>query len=147
LSNRTSGLLPGNLLLNKDSSLSYSTVYGEEPVGFGGDPSDKPVPADYDGDGKTDLAIYRSGTGAWFIYPSLAGAAGIYGVGFGGDATDIPVPGDYDGDGKADLAIYRANIGAWFIYPSSTGPSGIYGVGFGGDPTDIPVTMNLASIY
>ena len=83
----------------------------------------------------------------WFIYPSLAGAAGIYGVGFGGDATDIPVPGDYDGDGKADLAIYRANIGAWFIYPSSTGPSGIYGVGFGGDPTDIPVTMNLASIY
>ena len=100
---------------------------------------------DFDGDGKTDVAIYRKSTGAWFIYPSLAGAAGIYGVGFGGDASDKPVAGDYDGDGKADLAIYRASIGAWFIYPSSTGSTGIYGVGFGGDASDQPAVLNPGS--
>jgi hypothetical protein len=106
-------------------------------VGFGGDPSDIPVPGDYDGDEITDYAIYRLDTGAWFIYPSETEVA--YGVGFGGDASDKPVPGDYDGDGTTDFAIYRTTTGAWFIYPSSTGASGIYGAGFGGDASDKPV--------
>jgi hypothetical protein len=58
-------------------------------VGWGGDPSDIPVPGDYDGDGKTDLAIYRASIGGWFIKPSGGGSS--YGVGFGGDPTDLPV--------------------------------------------------------
>jgi hypothetical protein len=71
---------------------------------------------DFDADAKTDLAVYRVSTGAWYIMPSSGAPA--YGVGWGG--TDFkPVPGDYDGDGKTDVAIYRASDGAWFIIPSS----------------------------
>jgi hypothetical protein len=58
-------------------------------VGLGGDPSDKPTPGDYDGDGKTDIAVYRAGTGAWYVIP-LGGSA-PYGLGWGGDPNDSPV--------------------------------------------------------
>lgn len=96
---------------------------------------------DFDGDHKTDTAVYRSSSGAWWIKPSSTGSA--YGVGFGGDPSDIPVPGDYDGDGKTDTAVYRSNNGAWWIKPSSGASA--YGVGFAGDPSDIPLTVNPAS--
>jgi methionine-rich copper-binding protein CopC len=91
---------------------------------------------DFGGDEFTDITIYRSSTGVWWIIPSSGAPA--YGVGLGGDVTnDRPVPGDYDGDGKTDTAIYRSNWGAWYIIPSSTGV--MYGVGWGGDPNDKPV--------
>ena len=67
---------------------------------------DKPVPGDYDGDSKIDIAVYRPSTGHWFILPSSSNftTAQTYQWGTTGDQ---PVSGDYDGDGRTDLAIYR----------------------------------------
>jgi peptidyl-Asp metalloendopeptidase len=89
------------------------------------------VADDFDGDGKTDIGIYRGGT--WFILRSSDG--GTTAVGWGGLAQDIPVPKDYDGDGKADVAVYRD--GTWYIIRSSDG--GVIAIGWGGLLADIPV--------
>ncbi len=87
--------------------------------------------ADFDGDGKADIGVYRDGV--WFIVRSSDG--GVTTVGWGGAPQDIPVPADYDGDGKTDIAVYRD--GAWFVLRSSDG--GVTIVGWGGAPQDIPV--------
>jgi hypothetical protein len=87
--------------------------------------------ADFDGDGKSDIGVYRDG--GWYIRRSSD--AGITAVGWGGLPQDKAVPGDYDGDGKTDVAVYRD--GGWYIVRSSDG--GVTGVGWGGLPQDIPV--------
>ena len=83
--------------------------------------------ADFDGDKKTDISIYQSNTGAWYISPSSGSPA--YGVGWGGTGFTF-VPGDYDGDGKTDIAVYQTSTGAWYIQPSSGAAA--YVVGWGG---------------
>jgi hypothetical protein len=51
---------------------------------------DVPVPGDFDGDGKTDVAVFRSSTGIWYILNSTTGAGGFYQWGF---SDDVPILG------------------------------------------------------
>jgi len=83
--------------------------------GVGGD---TPMRGDYDGDGKLDAAVFRSGDNTWYIRQSSNGEARYdkWGV-----ASDKFVPADYDGDGKTDLAVFRD--GTWYITQSSNNVS------------------------
>jgi uncharacterized repeat protein (TIGR01451 family) len=83
--------------------------------------------ADFDGDRQTDLAVFQTASGLWYIRQSSTGSTTS--LGYGGSAY-VPVPADYDGDGKADIAVYHPPTGLWFIRSSSTGTDS--SMGFGG---------------
>ena len=118
------------------------------PVGFGISATDKYVTGDFNGDGKTDIAVMRSGAGGlatWYIdFSPCEGnidARGQFGL-----PGDIPLSGDFNGDGIDDLAVYRPSTSTWYVafssltgYPEFDMPLAINGVVFG-TAEDVPFT-------
>ena len=73
----------------------------------------------FDGDGRSEIAVYRPATGQWFTLDPIT-TASVVGLSFG-LAGDVPAPHDFDGDGRADLAVFRPSVGQWFIRRSTNG--------------------------
>ncbi len=88
-------------------------------------------PADFDGDGKADLSVFRPSDSRWYILRSSNGTLLVQ------SSTTVPsklVPGDYDGDGKTEAAGFMN--GQWSYRQSSDNG---FRLRFFGNGTDIPV--------
>ncbi len=75
-------------------------------------------PVDFDGDGTSDISVYRPSTGQWFILNSGTGTFTTFTWGQNGD---IPIDGDFDGDKRSDVTVFRPTTGEWFRLNSSDG--------------------------
>jgi hypothetical protein len=92
--------------------------------------------ADFDGDGKTDLSVFRPSEGNWYVFQSRDGLMGLH----WGLSIDTPVPADYNNDGKADFAVARLNADPTksFFYVLTSGSFTVTVANFG-VAGDIPV--------
>jgi len=74
--------------------------------------------ADYDGDGRMDIGVFRAGV--WHI---LSSSDGTYRQEYWGTSGDVPALADFDRDSKADLTISRTDSGQryWYTRMSSNG--------------------------
>jgi hypothetical protein len=121
--------------------------------------SDVPLPGDYDGDGKTDIAA-RSTSGQLHIIPSSGtcpslftsttynSVTGCYAT--AGTSSDNPLVADYDGDGKADISWHSPTYAQIWTYPSSGGSCPGHFNSFNGacyasmfSTGDIPITADF----
>jgi len=80
-------------------------------------PPPNQAPFDFDGDGKTDVSIFRPGPtpAQWWLLRSSDGGNNAFSFGLG---SDTPKPGDFTGDGKTDLAFFRTSSSEWFVLRS-----------------------------
>jgi uncharacterized delta-60 repeat protein len=70
---------------------------------------------DFDGDGKSDVSVFRPSDGVWYLNRSSQGFTAVqFGI-----STDKLAAADYDGDGKTDLAVFRDNT--WYLLRSQAG--------------------------
>ena len=111
---------------------SRSTDGGNNAFQFG-QSTDAPTPADYTGDGKTDITFWRNSS-ELYILRSEDSTFFAYPFGASGD---IPAPGDFDGDGKDDFAVFRPSTSNWFINRSSDGQTEVVNFGISEDQPTI----------
>ncbi|MBI3591379.1 MAG: VCBS repeat-containing protein [Candidatus Melainabacteria bacterium] len=99
-----------------------------------------PIPSDYDGDSKTDIALFNKTNSTWHILDSSNSQVEPPKE-WCHEWSEIPLPADIDGDNKTDVSCYNENDGRW---PTSlTANNEYYSNNFGLFLSDIPMYSDV----
>jgi subtilisin family serine protease len=137
------GLAPmgsGEKLLVSHNAADQSDIGNGKLLRF--DPKSHKTVSDFDGDGISDLIVWRPASGYWYILTSSSGfdfsQHQAYQLGLPGD---IPLTGDFDGDGRTDLAVWRPSDGMWYFRTSGSNYGTISSLQWG-LPGDTPLSAD-----
>ena len=107
-----------------------STTGDNATVRYMGDSSvPQRAPFDFDGDGKTDISIFRPAGFEWWYIGSLDSQVRAFQFGSSG----TPVPFDYTGDTRTDIAVWDFFTGQWHVLRSENNTYYSFPFGTGGD--------------
>ena len=120
---------------NYDWYIQRSSDGGMTALRFGSQTlGDQIVPADYDGDGKWDIAVWRSpeplGAQAYY-YIMRSRTNDVQVIPWGVTGDDSRQTQDFDGDGKADPTVVRSNNGLRYWYSLLSATNELRAVQFG----------------
>ena len=80
---------------------------------------DLPVTGNWNGDGVTQVGLYRPSTGQWFLDlngdKSWDGCRRDLCISSFGTAGDLPVTGDWNGAGRSKIGLFRPRTGEWLL--------------------------------
>ncbi len=101
-------------------------------------PASAQPPANYDGSGRTDLAVYLPSIAGFAYRPTAGGADVFVPFGIAGPGQTLPAPGDYTGAGRTEIAAYLPAYGLYAIRPAGGGPDVVVPFGTAGAGRSIP---------
>jgi len=109
---------------------------------------DLPVTGDWDGNGTTQVGLFRPATGEWFLdyngNRTWDGCSKDRCLGSFGSAADLPVSGDWNGTGTSKIGVFRPSTSRWFLDFNGNGQWDGCGIDLCvtsfGQAGDIPVT-------
>ena len=84
---------------------------------------------DFDGDGRSDISVFRPSDRIWYLLRSGAGFTSQQ----WGLSDDVLAPADYDGDLKTDIAVWRGSEGNFYILNSFNSTVRVENLGLAGD--------------
>ncbi len=93
------------------------------------------TPFDFDGDGRSDISVFRPINGVWYLNQSTNGFSATQ---FGLSADKI-TPADFDGDGKTDISVYRDGVWYWLKSSDNSFNARQFGIA-----SDIPVPADYS---
>jgi uncharacterized delta-60 repeat protein len=96
-------------------------------------------PADFDGSGKSNIAVYLTANGEFAYRPASGGPDVIIPFGIAGQGQTIPAPGDYTGAGQTEIAAYLPSLGIYAYRPANGGADVLVPFGIAGAGQSIPV--------